>query len=371
MRACLMTGVGVLTQVGDTEVEPPRDGEVLVAVRWCSACHSDLYALDGITPTRLPALLGHEAAGVVAAVGTGVDHLVAGDHVVLTMVGPCGTCPYCRRGVPMACQNSFGRGGVAADGGTRIVHGGQQVWRALRVGGFSEYTVVPHKAAVKIPADLPLDLASILGCSVLTGYGAIVNIARVQYGDSVVVVGLGAVGIAAVQAARIAGASHIVGIDPLPGRRELALKVGATKAFTPEAADVDAVREVTGSLLPDVAVDTVTRPATTRQAVQLVRPGGTVVVIGVAPPGQDLGLEALDVVLSQKRIAGCYLGNCVPERDITALVEHWRAGRLDLQSMVTGHRRLDELQQVFDDLRAGTGLRTAVQVSAEIPTSTS
>ncbi|MFK0156645.1 alcohol dehydrogenase catalytic domain-containing protein [Streptomyces sp. NPDC090499] len=358
-----MTAPGVLTQVDDAEVEQPRDGEVLVRVRWCSACHSDLHALDGVTPAKVPAILGHEAAGIVEAVGASVDDLAVGDRVVLSMVGPCGECAYCMRGVPMSCPNSFGRGGVAADGGTRIVHGGEQVWRALRVGGFSEYTVVPRKAAVRVPAELPLDLASVLGCSVLTGYGAVVNIAQVQPGDSVAVIGLGAVGIAAIQAARIAGASHIVGVDPLTERRELALKVGATAVFAPEDATADLVRQTVGELLPDVTVDTVTKPVTTQQAVRLVRPGGTVVVIGVTPPGEQLALDAMDVILSQKRLAGCYLGNCVPERDISILVELWRGGKLDLDSMVTGRRSLDELGHAFDDLRAGIGLRTAVEVS--------
>ena len=365
MRAAIQTGPGVLTLVDDAEVEAPQPGEVLVRVHWCSVCHSDLHVLDGATPPPGPTILGHEAAGVVEEAGAGVTGLAVGDHVVLSMIGPCGTCEPCLVGAPVACVRAGGRGGIAADGRTRITRHGQQVQRALRVGGFAEMTVVRQEAAVKLPKELPLDLASVLGCSVQTGYGAVANIAGVRPGDSVAVVGLGAVGIAAVQAARIAGAATVIGIDPLESRRELAIRLGATSALPPGDATPDTVREIAGGRLLTTVVDTVTRPATVRQAVRLLGPRGTVVVVGVTPPDQELGVAAAEIVLSQKRIAGCYLGNCVPSRDIATLVRLWRRGLLDLRSMVTGRRPLTELTKAFDDLRDGTGLRTAVSVSPE------
>lgn len=363
MRASIMSAPNTLDYVEDARVEDPRAGEVQVRVRWCSACHSDLHVLDGTTPPNGPVILGHEASGIVEAVGPGVQSVQPGDHVVLSIIGPCGTCVQCMRGVPVACVNSGGRGGVFKDGSTRISHQGQQVLRAVRVGAYAEFTVVPEQSVVKIDKDVPLDLASIVGCSVQTGFGAIRNIAEVRAGQSVGVIGLGAVGIAAIQAARIAGAVHIVAIDPLQSRRELALKLGATAAFSPEDATVEAIREVAGETLLDAVVDTVTKPVTTNQALRSVGFRGTVVVVGVTPPGQDLGLTAADVVLTQKRVLGCYLGNCIPRREIPLLIELWRKGVLDLESMVTNRRPLTELDQAFDDLRLGVGLRTAVEVS--------
>lgn len=363
MRASIMTGLNTLNYVEDATGEEPRAGEVQVRVRWCSACHSDLHVLDGTTPPAGPTILGHEASGVVHAVGLGVVSVEPGDHVVLSIIGPCGTCAQCIRGVPVACVNSGGRGGVFKDGSTRISHQGEQVTRAVRVGAYAEFTVVPEQSVVKIDRDVPLDLASIVGCSVQTGFGAIKNIAQVRAGESVGVIGLGAVGIAAVQAARIAGAVHIIAIDPLESRRELALKLGATTAFSPEHATVEAIREVAGETMLNAVVDTVTKPVTTNQALRSVGFRGRVVVVGVTPPGQDLGLKAADVVLTQKRVLGCYLGNCVPRLEIPQLIDLWRKGVLDLESMVTNRRPLHELDQAFDDLRVGIGLRTAVEVS--------
>lgn len=363
MRAAIMTGPGTLTLADDVEVEAPQPGEVLVRVHWCSVCHSDLHVLDGVTPPPRPAILGHEAAGIVAQTGPGVTGLAVGDHVVLSMIGPCGRCAACLADAPVACLHAGGRGGVAADGRTRITWHGEMIQRALRVGGFAEQTVVRQEAAVKLPKELPLDLASLLGCSVQTGYGAVAHIAGVKAGDTVAVIGLGAVGIAAVQAARICGAATVIGVDPLASRRELAVRLGATAAVAPEDATTDAARDMAGGRLASAVIDTVTRPATVRQAVSLLAPRGIAVVIGVTPPGQELGIAAADIVLSQKMIAGCYLGNCVPTRDIADLIQLWQRGRLDLESMVTGRRPLEELGQAFDDLRAGTGLRTAVSLS--------
>lgn len=365
--ASIMVGPGHLEQVDDLVVEPPGPGEVSVRVHWCSACHSDLHAFDGLTPPPLPSVLGHEAAGVVERVGDGVEDLAVGDRVVLSMIGPCGTCTNCLRGAPIACLRSTGRGGVMADGSTRLSRDGQQVSRALRVGGFSDITVVQQAAAVRLPADIGLDVASILGCSVQTGYGAIVNIADVRPGGTVGVIGLGAVGIATVQMARIAGATHVVGIDPLESRRALAASLGATVTFAPDEATPQTVADAVGTGLLDAVVDTVTRAATTRQAVDLLGHKGVAVLVGVSGPGEPLGVGAADLVLSQKRLAGCYLGDCVPQRDIPVMIDLWRQGQLDLDAMVTSRRPLSELELAFADLREGTGLRTALQVYQPAP----
>jgi len=363
MRAAVMTARGQLSVVDDVDIEEPGQGEVLVEVRWCSVCHSDLHALDGETLPPLPCVLGHETSGVVRALGPGVDSLAAGDHVVLSMIGPCGRCRQCLRGTPVACTRAGGPGGLTPDGSTRLSRGGERVWRALRVGGFAELAVVRQEAAVRIAPDVPLDLACVLGCAVQTGYGAVSNIAGVRPGDTVGVVGLGAVGVAAVQAARLAGASAVIGIDPLPSRRELAEKLGATVTLAPEEADADAVRAWTGDHLLDAIVDTVSTPATIRQAAGMTGRRGAVVLVGVGSLDRELGVVTADIVMNQKRILGCYLGNCVPNRDIPALVDLWRQGRLDLDAMVTTRRELADLGEAFEDVRRGRGLRTAVAVA--------
>lgn len=359
-------GTGDLRIVDDVEVEQPQDGEVRVRVAWCGVCHSDLHVLDGHTPVNAPqAVLGHEVAGVVDAVGRGVADLAVGDHVVVSMIGPCGDCDACFLGATAFCERQYGRGGVAADGSTRMARGGDPVVRVMRVGGFVEYTVARQQAVVKIPHDLPLDLAAVIGCSVQTGFGAVVNIAQVRPGDSVVVFGLGGVGLAAVQAARIAGAASILGVDPLPARRELAERLGATATVHPDEADASAAREHAGSLLFRHAIDTVAATPTLRAAASMIGPQGTLVVLGVTPADRAFeGLLTADLVLSQKRVLGCYLGGSIPRRDIPKIVALWQSGLLDLASMVTGHRPLDEIGLAFDDLREGVGLRTVIDVGS-------
>lgn len=364
-RASFLTEPHTLTFTEEAVCDDPQSGEVRVRVHWCSACHSDLHVLDADATPPPPVVLGHEASGIVDSVGDGVTSVAPGDHVVLSIIGPCGHCTPCMRGLPVACENSNGRGGTFADGSTRLTFQDKSAFRAVRVGGYSELTVVPEYSVVKIDKDVPLDLASVVGCSVQTGYGAIVNVADTRAGQSVGVIGLGAVGISAVQAARIAGAVQIVAVDPLQSRRELALKLGATIALSPEEATAERVGELTSRYLLDVVVDTVTKPSTTKQAIGMAGSGGTVVVVGVAPAGQSLGIDATDVVLSQKRVVGCYLGNCLPQRDIPLLLDLWRRGLLDLESMVTNRRPLEELTEAFDDLRAGVGLRTAVRVAGQ------
>lgn len=365
-HAAVLTAPGVLELVDDVEVEFPHPGEVRVRVEWCGVCHSDLHVVDGDTPVASQAILGHEVSGVVDALGHNVTGLEVGDHVVVSMVGPCGDCEACFNGATASCERQYGRGGVAADGSTRMTRGGEPVLRVTRVGGFVEYTIARQEAVVKIPNDLPLDLATVLGCSIQTGYGAVSNIANVGPGDSVAIFGLGGVGLAAVQAARIAGATTILGIDPIESRRELAEKLGATATRHPEDVTVDMAKELAGRQQFRYAIDTVSAKATLASASSIIGPHGTLVLVGITPMGKPFeGPITADLVFGQKRILGCYLGNCIPRRDIPKLVEFWRSGQLDLQSMITGRRPLKDIDQAFADLREGIGLRTAIHVSAQ------
>ena len=366
-RAALLTAPGQLEIVEDVNVESPQHGEVLVRVEWCGVCHSDLHVLDAETPTDAAyGLLGHEASGIVDAVGSGVVGLAPGDRVVVSMSAPCGDCEACFVGSTSSCQRQYARGGVAADGSTRMSRQGIPVIRVLRVGGFAEYTVVQQESVVRIPDEMPLDLATVLACSGQTGFGAVTNIAEVQPGDSVVVFGLGGVGLSAIQAARIAGASVILGIEPLESRRVLAVKLGATVTRAPDAIAADLGTELAGSQRFRHAIDTVANAATLSAAAGLIGPRGKLVIVGVTPATRPFeGLFTADIVMNQKRILGCYLGGSIPRRDIPKIAELWKKGEFDLESMVTGRRPLTEIAAAFSDLRDGVGLRTAVRMRAE------
>ncbi|WP_127818375.1 alcohol dehydrogenase catalytic domain-containing protein, partial [Microbacterium sp. CPCC 204701] len=314
--AALLTAPGRLEIVDDVEIEEPRAGEVRVRVEWCGVCHSDLHVLDDETPTAVTGgLLGHEVAGVVDVLGAGVTDLEVGDHVVVSMIGPCGDCEACFNGATAACTRQYGRGGVAADGSTRLSRGAAPITRLLRVGGFVEYTVVQQECVVRISKELPLDLATVLACSGQTGFGAVTNIAEVSAGDTIVVIGLGGVGLAAVQAARIAGATVILGIDPIASRRALAERLGATATRAPQDVTAHLGAELAGPQRFRHAIDTVSNAATLGMGAGLIGPGGTLVILGVTAPTTPLeGLFTADLVLGQKRVLGCYLGSSIPRR---------------------------------------------------------
>src|SRR5581483_7172213 len=252
MRAAVLESPGTPFVVdGAVEIADPGPGQVRVRVEHCGVCHSDLtVATSAMAPT--PLVLGHEAAGVVDAVGDGVTAVAPGDAVVLTPVPPCGRCYWCVRGEAGICVNSRSvMTNTFADGTTGLARNGQTVYRGLGVGGFAEYVLTPENGAVKIPKDAPLEVACVIGCAVQTGVGAVLNTARVEPGATVLVVGLGGIGLSVVQGARVAGASRVIGSDPLPERREAARRLGATDVIDPTQDDV-AVR---AAALTEVGVD--------------------------------------------------------------------------------------------------------------------
>jgi Zn-dependent alcohol dehydrogenase len=366
MRASLLEkDGGGLVVVDDVEVEDPHAGEVRVRVSYCGVCHSDLHFVHGELPTPFPVILGHEAAGVVEAVGPGVDVLAEGDKVILTLQPQCGRCYFCSRGAVHLCRLGNGVAtGVLPDGGTRLSRRGTVVYRGVGLGGFAEQVVAPASTAVKVPADTPLEVACLLGCAVQTGVGAVLNTAGVAVGDTVGVIGLGGVGISAVQGARLAGASRIVGVDPVATRRELSASFGTTDVIDPASDDlVTATAELTGGIGLDHVIDTAATSATISGALQAIRPGGSVTVVGV--PGFEVRVE-LPVIawaLSEKRLSGSFLGSSNPHLEFPRLLSMWRSGRLDLENMVTAVRPLSEIPAAFDDMDAGVGLRTVIDLS--------
>ena len=363
MRAALFEAPGQPLRIrDDVEIEEPRAGQVRVRVAHCGICHSDLSFVDGTFPAPLPIVLGHEAAGVVDAVGPGVEGLALGDPVVLTPCPPCGTCYWCVRGEPSVCVDSSGiQTNAFPDGRTGLSRGGQTVYRGLNVAAFGEYSVISANGAVRIPADVPLDVACVIGCAVQTGVGAVLNTAGVEEGATVLVMGLGGVGLSTVQGARIAGAARILASDPLAERREVAKRFGATDLIDPTSEDVVAcARDLTGVGV-DYAFETAGRAGLVDTGVAAVRNGGTVVCVGAPPLGESITLApAALFVITGKRLLGCVLGGCHSLREVPRLLSLWQAGRLDLEGLITARRPLAEVNEALDDLAAGRGIRTVL-----------
>ncbi|HRW36716.1 MAG: Zn-dependent alcohol dehydrogenase [Acidimicrobiales bacterium] len=367
MRAAVLEEAGApLVLRDDIDVEEPRAGEVAVRVAHCGVCHSDLSIADGKFPSALPVILGHEAAGIVEAVGPGVTTHRIGDHVVLTPCPPCGTCAWCIRGEWSLCVNSDSMMTSAhPDGGTRLRRGGEVVYRGVGVAAFAETVIIQANGAVTIPEDVPLDVACVIGCAVQTGVGAVLNTAQVREGDTVVVMGAGGIGLSIVQGARIAGAGRIVVSDPDEARRAAALGLGATDAIDPTVDDVVAVAHdlSPGGIGADVAFDAVGRSALIATGIDATRKGGTTVIVGV-PAIDDPFTYALPAVMAigEKKVVGSLLGSCNSLRDIPKLIALDRAGRLDLSALITARRPLAEINQALDDLRATVGIRTVLDV---------
>ena len=366
MRAAVLEAQGAPLRVhDDLEIEKPGPGFVRVRVAHCGLCHSDLSCVDGSFPAPLPIVLGHEASGVVDAVGPDVRGLAPGDPVVLSPCPACGRCAWCVRGQWSVCEQSRGLlTGTLPDGTTPLSRGGKPVFRGLNLGALAEYAIVPVTGAVRIPADLPLDLACVIGCAVQTGVGAVLNEARVEEGASVLVTGLGGVGLSVVQGARVAGAARILAADPVASRREAARRFGATDLIDPAREDVVAkAQELSGGGV-DYAFEAAGKGALIATCVAATRTGGTTVCVGAPPLADALEIApAAAFVASGKRILATLLGGCNSLREIPRLVALWQAGRLDLEGLVTARRPLQQVNEGFADLAAGRGIRTVLSVS--------
>ncbi len=367
MRAAVLDQIGEpLVIHDDVVVEEPRVGEVAVRVAHCGVCHSDLSLIDGAMPAMTPLLLGHEAAGVVEAIGPGVTGLAVGDHVVLTPCPPCGRCYFCVRGEWSICVNSAAlMTSTHPDGGTRLSRDGAIVYRGLGVAAFAETVIIQETGAVRIDPDVPLDIACVLGCAVQTGVGAVLNTARVPEGATVLVMGLGGVGLSVVQGARLAAASMIIVSDPVPERRALALQMGATHAIDPRDDDpVTVAHALTESGVGvDYAFDAAGRNTLIEAGINATRSGGTTVLVGVAPLVEALHYPSATIfAATEKKVVGCLLGSANSLLEIPRLIGLWRVGRLDLEALITRTRPLDQINDALDDLRASVGVRTVITI---------
>jgi S-(hydroxymethyl)glutathione dehydrogenase / alcohol dehydrogenase len=353
----------ILHNVGDPQLEVRDDvttsgvgaGKVRIRLKATGVCHSDLSAMNGTIPVAVPAVLGHEGAGEVVEVGTGVVGLAEGDHVVVCWSPQCGECRDCVNGQPQLCMTYM----INAFSDAHFASGGTPLFGMAGAGTFAEELVLLQQGAVKIDKDVPFDVASLLGCGVMTGVGAAINAAQVEPGSSVVVFGCGGVGISAIQGAAIAGASTIVAVDMVDRKLGWAKGFGATHAVTPDDLP-QAQRELTGGAGFDYAFEVVGRSETIKAAYDATRRGGTTVVVGVGRAEDMVSFSAFDLFYGEKTLKGTYYGSANIRRDFPRLLSLWRAGRLDLDGMITRRLTLDDVNDAFDAMASGEVIRQVI-----------
>ncbi|MEU9364543.1 Zn-dependent alcohol dehydrogenase [Streptomyces avermitilis] len=356
VRAAVLPAVGAPLEITGIDLPEPGPGQVRVRLAAAGVCHSDLSLSDGTMRVPVPAVLGHEGAGTVVSVGEGVTHVSPGAGVILNWAPSCGRCHACSLGEVWLCANALTGAGTVYARRTD----GTDLYPGLNVAAFAEETVVPAACALPVPDGVPLADAALLGCAVLTGYGAVHHSAKVQPGETVAVFGVGGVGLATLQAARIAGASKIVAVDVSPEKEALARRAGATDYLVASENTAREIRGLTDKQGVDVAVECVGRAVTIRTAWDSTRRGGRTTVVGIGGKDQQVVFNALEIFHWGRTLSGCVYGNSDPAKDLPVLAEHVRAGRLDLGALVTERIALDGIPAAFDNMLAGKGGRALV-----------
>jgi alcohol dehydrogenase len=371
-RAAVLTRIGAPApyaesrplEVTEVDLAPPGPGEVLVRVVAAGLCHSDLSIINGDRPRRTPIVLGHEAAGVVEALGEGVTDLVPGDHVILVFVPSCGHCAPCSEGRPVLCEpaGAANVAGTLLGGGRRLSWQGQPMDHFVGVSAFAQHAVLSRRGVQKIDRELPLEIAALFGCAVMTGVGAVVNTSQVRPGQSVAVVGLGGVGLSAVMGALAAGAGHVVAVDLADDKLAFARRLGATDVINAGADNaVEQLRELTGGGV-DHALEMVGSARALEFAYRVTRRGGTTVTVGLPASSQNLSTPVWHLVAEERTLKGSYLGSCVPRRDIGRFVALYRQGKLPVDQLLTGRLGLDQINLGFDRLARGEAIRQVIMM---------
>ncbi|RBP12942.1 S-(hydroxymethyl)glutathione dehydrogenase/alcohol dehydrogenase/S-(hydroxymethyl)mycothiol dehydrogenase [Roseiarcus fermentans] len=356
-RAAVCRAFAAPLSIETIEVADPGPGEALIRTVACAICHSDIFYIDGAWGGELPAVFGHEAAGVVEAVGAGVTRLKPGDPVVVTLIRNCGFCPACAVGAPVFCEEVFplDRQTPLTDRwGKPLVHG-------LRTGAFAERMVVDASQAVAIPDDMPLDVASLIACGVLTGLGAVVNTAQVEAGSSVVVIGCGGVGLNSVQGARLAGCDPVIAVDVAPAKLDVARAFGATHAIDARTENVEErVKALTGGRKADWVFVTVGVRGAAEQAVGLMKRGGGTVLVGMPPSGVHATIDPGWLAADGQKIFGSKMGSARPVVDVPKIVALYRDGRLKLDELISGRYPLERINDALASSRSGAAVRNVI-----------
>ncbi|MFF8963769.1 Zn-dependent alcohol dehydrogenase [Streptomyces globisporus] len=358
MRAAVLHEIGQekLEVLDDVEAVGFGPGKVKLRIRATGLCHSDVSAMSGVLPQPAPFIPGHEGAGEVVDVGDGVTGLSPGDRVLVCWLPACGDCPSCKRGQTHLCLAGFMNAGTP-----NFKRPGGDVFGFAGTGTFTEEVVVGAGCAVHIPDDVPFEIAALIGCGVTTGLGAAINTAQVEAGSSVAVIGCGGVGISTIQGARVQGAAQIVAVDPVASRREAALRFGATEAVAPGEL-ADAKQRITGGEGFDYVFEVVGKSATARTAYENTRRGGTLCVVGAGAMDDTFQVNMFELFFDEKRILPSMYGGGDVLRSYERAIALWRAGRIDLESMITHRVRLDGINDALDQMRTGEALRTCIEL---------
>ncbi|MFZ5652882.1 MAG: Zn-dependent alcohol dehydrogenase [Pseudomonadota bacterium] len=363
IKAAVLRAIDQPFQIEELELAPPKENEVLVRTVASGICHSDYSVAHGILRAPLPVVLGHEGAGIVEAVGPGVSHVKPGDKVIASLSPSCGKCSMCRESKEYMCSqmNKLLTDCTQLDGTTRHrTLSGEDVYALCGVGSFGEYMVMPAGSAIKVPDDTPLDKTCLIGCGVTTGAGAALNTAKVQWGESVAIIGCGGVGLSILQGARIAGASIIIAIDPMQEKRDLATKLGATHTINPFEEDpIARVKEITGGLGVHYAFEALGKVQTMQQTWGMIRPTGKAIIVGVASLDQSVKIPAAGLLAEYEIQGSCY-GSSTPKRDIPRFVDLYKRGQLKLDEMITQRIGLADINRAFEEMGRGEGARSVI-----------
>ena len=361
-KAAILWELNTPWSVEEIELDAPKAGEVLVKIAASGMCHSDEHVVTGDLPFAMPIIGGHEGAGVVEAVGPGVSWLAPGDHVVCGFIPSCGRCPSCSTGHSNLCDMGalLGTGKQIADGTSRHHAKGQDISTMCLLGTFAHHTVVNEASCIKIEKDIPLEKACLLGCGVVTGWGSSVYAAEVSPGDTVVVVGIGGIGANAVQGAKLAGAKHVIAIDPIEFKREKAMQFGATHTAASMAEALPLVQQISWGTMANKVIMTmgVGSGAVIGEALALTAKRGRVVVTNIHPAMEySASMSLLDLTLMEKQVVGSLFGSGNPRADIPKLISLYREGQLDLDSLISKTYPLEGVNDGYDDMRAGKNIR--------------
>jgi NDMA-dependent alcohol dehydrogenase len=364
-KAAIATAVGAPLEIVDVDVADPKAGEVRIEMGASGVCHSDLSVVNGVLPIALPAILGHEGAGTITQVGEGVSNLAVGDRVVVSWVPQCGECYMCTHDQGELCEvgSLASMSGGLLDMTSRASRDGQPISVMAASGTFAEEAVIPAIGAVKIDSSIPITAGALIGCGVLTGFGAAVNTASIRKGDNVAVIGCGGVGLNVIQGAKHAGAERIIAVDMVDGKLQTATKFGATDTVNPST-DGDAVAkvmELTGGRGADVAFEVIGLGPTIEQALQMTRRGGQAVIVGVPSFDTQLTLTpAMDLLVNEKQIRGCWYGSSNVHHDVPMLAGLYQDGKLMLDELMSAQISLDQVNDALQNMGSGEIARSVI-----------
>ena len=357
VKAAVCRAFGQPLAIEEVDLADPGPGEVEVRVKACAICHSDISYIEGDWGGDLPAVFGHEAAGIVTRTGAGVSHVAPGDHVVVTLIRYCGKCRYCASGSQVMCEEVFD---LDRNGPIHSASG-ESVWQAMRSGAFAEAVVVHHSQMVKIPTDMAFDQASLLACGVITGYGAVANTAKLKAGQTAAVVGCGGVGLNAIQGAAISGAGMIVAIDVADSKLEAAKKFGATDTINVAHENAaEKIMALTDGHGVDIVLVTVGAKQAFDHAFSYITKNGAVIIVGMPPTGVFASYDPGTMAAWNQKVLGSKMGEGVISKDIPELTTAWREGRLKLAELITGRYPLDRINEAIEGVTRGEALRNVI-----------